>query len=245
MNMVKSGVILAAGKGSRMLPLSKNVPKPMLRVVDKPIMQYQVEALKTAGIGEVIIVVGFMGNIIKKHFGSGSKYGVKISYVEDRNPAGIACSLYKAKSKIYGSFLCFLGDIFVFPEALATSLDKMVGKSSRNVLLLSEEREKRLIKISAEALVSNSLVTRVVEKPKRVKGNLKTVGIYQFSPKIFKAIEKTPISLLRGEVELTDAIDNLITSGEKVYFEKLKSWDINVTSQADLINCNLRMRKMV
>ena len=166
---------------------------------------------------------------------------VSVFNIADLHPIFTA----RTKSKIYGSFLCFLGDIFVFPKGLERALLKMVQKGSKNVLLLSKERKKGLIKISAEALISKNQVKRVVEKPKRVKGNLKTVGIYQFSPKIFKAIEKTPISLLRGEVELTDAIDNLIKSGEKVYFDKLKSWDINVTSKADLINCNLRMRKMM
>lgn len=240
---VSQGVILAAGKGSRILPLSKKTPKPMLSVLNKPIMQYQIEAMSKAGIKEVIIVIGFMGNIIKNHFGSGRRYGVRISYVVDHNPQGIASSLYKAKGLIKSSFLCFLGDIFVFPKGLEKALFKMVGMGSKNVLLLSFERQKKFIESSAEAIISGKLVTGVVEKPKKPRGNLKTCGIYQFNPIIFELIEKTPMSPLRGEVELTDAIDNLIKKGEKVYFEKLQSWDINVTSASDLTNCNILMRE--
>src|SRR5688500_4788501 len=94
---VQQGVILAAGWGSRLQPLVSTVPKPLHPVCNKPIMQYQMEAMRDAGIVEVTVVIGPTGEAIRQYFGAGSHLGIRISYVEDSAPAGIAASLAKVE----------------------------------------------------------------------------------------------------------------------------------------------------
>ena len=109
------GVILAAGKGSRIKPLNFEFPKPLLPVCNKPIIQYQIEEMKSLGINEVYIVVGHLGGKIKKYFGNGKKLGVNITYVKQKERLGIAHAVGQLEPYIKDPFLLFLGDIFYHP----------------------------------------------------------------------------------------------------------------------------------
>lgn len=227
-------VILAAGKGKRILPLSEKLPKSMLTILGKPILEYQIEALARAGIKNLLIVVSFRRQKIKNYLGDGKRLGVHIEYIVDKNPKGIAGSLYMVKKRIRGPFFCLLGDILVDPNVFAKCLLAMLSKNQKNILLIKDEPAKSAIKLQAEVVISGNKIVRIIEKPKSPKSNFRTCGIYKFGEGIFRAIEKTPVSELRGEVELTDAIGKLIDSKTMVYFEKLDSWDINITYAADL-----------
>ncbi len=241
---VKQGVILAAGKGSRIFPLSTNYPKPLLPVLNKPIMQYQIEAMKNLGIKEIVVVVGILGNKIKSFFGNGKKFGVNISYVSDYNPQGIASSLMKARNKITGPFVLFLGDIFVVKADLRSAKRKMEILAADGVIIGKKETDRDLIRRNFSVIFDkNSRVLKVIEKPKNPKSLFKGYGFYLFSPAIFKAIMKTPRSQLRNEYEITDAIQTLIDMGGNVYADEWDNWDFNLSYPKDLIDCNMRMLK--
>lgn len=231
---VNQAVILAAGRGKRILPLSAKLPKSMLTILGRPILEYQIEALARAGIKNLLIVVGFRRQEIKDYFGDGKKLGVHIEYIVDKDPKGIASSLYWVKKLIRGPFFCLLGDILVDPKVFAKCLLRMFSRGQKNILLIKNEPAKSAIKLQAEVVISGNKIVRIIEKPKSPKSNFRTCGIYKFGEEIFRAIEKTPVSELRGEVELTDAIGKLIDLKNMVYFEKLDSWDINITYAADL-----------
>ena len=107
------GVITAGGKGTRLSSIVSDIPKPMVRILDKPILQYQIECLKANGIFDIVILIGHLGQVIKDYFGDGSRFGVRISYVEEKEPLGSAGSLYFLKDQIDGDFVFVFGDLML------------------------------------------------------------------------------------------------------------------------------------
>ena len=103
-----TGVILAAGKGTRIAPFSQRFPKPLLPICNRPILEYQIEYMKNAGIREIIVVIGHLGYEIAQHFGNGRNFGVKIRYVEQEETLGIAHALGRLEPYISTPFLLFL-----------------------------------------------------------------------------------------------------------------------------------------
>ncbi|HBN12654.1 MAG TPA: D,D-heptose 1,7-bisphosphate phosphatase [Clostridiales bacterium] len=104
-------VIMAGGKGTRIKEINSEVPKPMIPVLGKPILQYQIEALERQGVKDIILVVGYLGHIIKEYFSNGEKFGVRIEYIEEKDPLGTAGALYLLKEKIIDDFLLLCGDL--------------------------------------------------------------------------------------------------------------------------------------
>ncbi len=104
-------IIMAGGKGTRIASVNAEVPKPMIPVLGKPILQYQIEALKAQGVTEIILVIGYLGHIVKEHFKDGNSFGVKISYIEEKEPLGTAGALYFLKDEITEDFLLLCGDL--------------------------------------------------------------------------------------------------------------------------------------
>ena len=104
-------VIAAGGKGTRLSSISGDLPKPMVAIGDKPILEHQINCLKSNGITEIIILIGYLGNKIKEHFGDGHQFGVKISYIEENTPLGSGGALYYLKDIIKEDFVFILGDL--------------------------------------------------------------------------------------------------------------------------------------
>lgn len=104
-------VIMAGGKGTRIAQVNATVPKPMIPIEGKPILEYQIETLKKQGYTDIILIVGHMGNVIQKYFGDGSAFGVQISYIVEEQPLGTAGALYFLKDEIQNDFLLLNGDI--------------------------------------------------------------------------------------------------------------------------------------
>lgn len=102
---------MAGGKGTRIKDINSEVPKPMIPVLGKPILQYQLEALRSQGIGEIVLVIGYLGNVIKDYFSDGNKFGVNIEYIEEKEPLGTAGALYLLKNRIKDDFLLLCGDL--------------------------------------------------------------------------------------------------------------------------------------
>ncbi len=235
------GVILAAGKGNRIKPINFEYPKPLLPVCNKPIMVYQIEEMKQLGINEIFIVIGHLGGKIKKYFGNGSKFGVKIAYVKQKERLGIAHAVGQLEQYIQDPFLLFLGDIFYIPK----NLKKMITLFNKNkagaVLAVKKEQNPDLIKRNFSLILDGKkLVKRVIEKPRYVTNNLKGCGIYLFDLPIFDVIRNTPRTAMRDEYEITTAIQLMVDYGYKVYAADVISWDMNITFTQDLLKCNLK-----
>jgi dTDP-glucose pyrophosphorylase len=235
------GVILSAGKGSRIDPFNAQYPKPLLPVGNVPILGHHLNRLKAVGIRQVKIVVGHLMDRIINHFGRGGESGVAIQYVEQTQTLGIAHAVSKVEPWVSGPILLCLGDIFY----LTSGLDRMVARYRKGdvaavVAVMEDPDPASLRKNFSVELDRDGYVRRVVEKPRKPVTQLKGCGIYLFGPEVFDAIHKTPRTALRDEYEITTTIQLMIDDGLKVAAEAVVDWDLNVTFPRDLLTGNLR-----
>lgn len=238
------GAILAAGKGSRIRPLNMELPKPLLPVCNQPIMAYHIQEMRNLGIKEIFIVVGHLGSKIKKYFGGGKKFGVKIHYVKQKERLGIAHAVGQLEPYIKHPFLLYLGDIFYVSRNLKKMITLFRKNSAGGVLAVKREKNPELIKRNFSLIMDKgNRVKRVIEKPRYVTNDLKGCGIYLFDLPIFDAIRNTPRTAMRDEYEITNSIQLLIDYGYPVYAANVISWDMNITFAQDLLECNLQQLK--
>lgn len=234
------GVILAAGKGTRMAPFSQRFPKPLLPICNRPILEYQIEYMKKAGIHDIILVIGHLGYAIARHFGDGDGFGVRIRYVEQETTLGIAHAVGRLEPHISSPFLLFLGDIFFITEDLSLMMDRMVREKASAVLAVKREEDPEAIKRNFAVLLNEEgRVKRVIEKPRYVTNSIKGCGLYLFDLHIFDAIRRTPRTAMRDEYEITDAIQILVDDGFPVVAADIVREDMNVSYPHDLLLCSL------
>jgi bifunctional UDP-N-acetylglucosamine pyrophosphorylase/glucosamine-1-phosphate N-acetyltransferase len=221
-------VILAAGEGSRMTPLTYARPKVMLRLADKPLVEHLLIAAVSAGISDFVFVVGYRDDQVRDYFMDGKKWGVNIEYRLQRHPQGTADALSRVKGLVDGSFIVMNGDVLTGGE----DLSRLVGGSGHIMTVKEVENMAGLGAIETE----EDRVIRIHEKSECPPTNLANAGFYRFEPDIFDAIAGTPLSL-RGEYELTDSLQLLIDRGERIGFQKLDFW-LNITYPWDLLDAN-------
>ncbi len=202
-------VILAAGKGKRLEPLTETMPKCMLPLAGKPILEHLIHEIKKAGIDEIFIVIGYKGEEIRSYFGNGDKFGVRIKYVEQKERLGTAHALAMVRLKLKEDFLALNGDAIITSKDLKKLIRKHEGIATLGLKKVKDPWNYGIVELDG------NLVVRIVEKPREKISNLANAGIYVFSPEIFKAIEKTQKSE-RGEYEITASIDILINEGREV-----------------------------
>ncbi len=228
MTMKPKAVILAAGKGTRMGSLTQDIPKPMLEVQGKPILQHIVEGMKAAGVSEFVIITGYRAEIIEEFFGDGAAMGVTIHYARQEVQDGTGKAPELARSALDGApFLLTYGDILVSPSTYQKLMDAYAS-GQWNALVTAKAGEE--IQKGGVLLVDGEMrLTGLVEKPSQQQideliesGQLRpdgpffyNAGVYLFSTNIFDhtaRLEKSP----RGEYELTDAILGLVKHAERV-----------------------------
>jgi dTDP-glucose pyrophosphorylase len=221
-------VILAAGKGTRMRDLTNEVPKPMLKVDGKPILEHILEGVLSAGIQEVFIVTGFRAEAIENYFGDGSRWQARIEYGRQLVQDGTGKAPEVAKAFVGSSpFLLTYGDILVRPETYNQMVQRFYGGQFAGVITVTRGQD--VTKGGLDFFDKEFCLQRVVEKPSpaqleqlRREGLLaagETVwynaGIYIFQPVVFEftaRLEKSP----RGEYEITDAISGMVSAGHKL-----------------------------
>lgn len=238
------GVILAAGKGTRMEPFSARYPKPILPICNKPLLHYQIKMMKELDIEEIIIVIGYLGHEIAQIFGDGSDLGVKIRYVEQKETLGIAHALGKLEPHISSPFLLSLGDIFFVTEGLRSMKEKMIADNASVVLAVKYEDDPEVIKRNFTVLLGDdNRAKRVIEKPRYITTKIKGCGLYLFDQHVFDAVRRTPRTAMRNEYEITDTIQIVIEDEFRVLIADVIKWDMNVTFPADVLACNLHQLK--
>ena len=235
-----TGVILSAGKGSRIDPFNAHFPKPLLPVGNKPIMQHHLEMFRDLGIQQTHIVVGHLMDRIINYFGRGTEMGLDIQYVEQEHILGIAHAVGRIEPKVDGPFLLCLGDIFFLTKELGRLVERYEQGDVAAVLAVKEETSPEPVRRNFTVETDDEgFVTRVVEKPRNPRTLIKGCGIYLFGPEIFDAIRRTPRTALRDEYEITNSIQILIDDGHKVVTEPVIDWDLNVTFPGDLLDGNI------
>jgi len=232
-------VLLAAGAGERLLPLTATRPKHLLKVGGKPILQYCLEAVKTAGINEVVIVTHYMANAIRSYFGDGSQLGLKVTYVEQPKILGTGNAAGVAEPYLDDDFVLIYGDLLFGQDAVKTVLSKFRnGKTAAVVGVVQVDRPENYGIMEQD---SQMHVKRIVEKPAsgQAPSNLANAGVYVFSRDVFGKIAQLKASA-RGEWELTDALTMLAEEGKTVIAAELSKGDwFDVGRPWDLLDANV------
>jgi glucose-1-phosphate thymidylyltransferase len=229
-------LILAAGRGTRLRPLSNTMPKHLIPVANKPILFYVMEQIKEAGIEDVGIVVSpdtFAD--LKAAVLDGSKWEMKINYIVQTEPKGLAHAV-KAGAGFLGNsdFLLFLGDNLI-KDGVKDLITEFKSHRPDALIVLKEVADPRAFGVAE--VDSTGKVVRVVEKPKEPKSNLALVGAYVFTPEVHLAIDQLKPSW-RGEYEITDAIQKLLDVGKNVRSHILRGWWLDTGKKEDLLEAN-------
>jgi bifunctional UDP-N-acetylglucosamine pyrophosphorylase/glucosamine-1-phosphate N-acetyltransferase len=226
-------VILAAGEGSRMRPLTYTRPKVMLPIANKPILEHLLIESKLAGIKEFVFIVGYHDEQIRRHFGNGDKWGLEIDYYTQRKQLGTADAIRTVENMVEGNFLMMNGDIVVNQQ----DIKRLTSRKTNTMSLVEVQDTQDLGLVETK----QDKVVRIHEKVARPPSNLANAGLYLFTPEIFEAISQTPKSP-RGEYEITDSLQLLVDRGQTVSYQKIGYW-LDVSYPWDLLAANESLLK--
>jgi dTDP-glucose pyrophosphorylase len=214
MAKIETAVVLAAGRGTRMRDLTADLPKPMIEVRGKPVLQYIVEGLRGAGVRAFLIVVGYRADAVREHFGEGARYNIDIQYATQvvQDGTGRVVNLARQFTENL-PFVLSYGDILVEPA----NYKRIVDLDDDVEALISVKRGEDVSQGGAVFLNDRMELVDLREKPKPGEATSPwyNAGLYAFRPSIFEFVAKLQPSP-RGEYELTDAIRDLARSGKKV-----------------------------
>jgi UDP-N-acetylglucosamine diphosphorylase/glucosamine-1-phosphate N-acetyltransferase len=231
-------VVLAAGEGKRMRPLTAKRPKVMLPLANRPMMEHLVLAARDAGISDFIFVVGYGEREIRRYFGDGTAWGIHIDYAPQRHQQGTADAVRVARDMVEDRFLVLNGDMILKSEDIA-NLSR--GPSPCMGVSMTDHPQDYGVVLS-----ENGLITSLEEKTQKPRSNLINAGAYLFPLDIFELIDQVQPSP-RGELELTDALAELIAA-KKLHEYHLSYWmdvghpwdmlDANATLMGSMSSCN-------
>jgi len=221
-------VILAAGEGNRMRPLTYTKPKVMLPLANKPILEHLVIEMKKAGVKDFTIVVGYHAETIRQHFGDGAKWGVSIDYVTQRKQLGTAHAVKMVEGLVKDKFLLANGDVLLKADDIA----KILAKDTTTLSLIEAKDTKDLGVVE----VTGNKIKAIHEKVEKPPGNLVNAGVYLLTSEIFPAIAKTEKSP-RGEYELTDSLQILLGEKHDISWIRIDHW-LNLSYPWDLLTAN-------
>ena len=228
------GLILAGGKGTRLRPLTFTSAKQLVPVANKPVLFYGIETLAEAGIREIGIVVGETRAEIAAAVGDGSRWGVRVTYIQQDAPRGLAHAVLIAEAFIGNDpFVMYLGDN-VLAKGIVPFVEEFAAvRPAAHILLTPVAHPEQYGVVETEG----ERVVRLVEKPKLPRSNLALVGVYMFGSAIFESVRRIEPSF-RNELEITDAIQDLIDRGLEVRRHVVDGWWKDTGRLEDMLEAN-------
>jgi glucose-1-phosphate thymidylyltransferase len=229
------GLILSGGKGTRLRPITHTSAKQLVPVANKPVLFYGLEAMAAAGITDVgIIVAPETGGEIREAAGDGSDFGIEITYIEQDEPRGLAHAVLTAEDFLGGApFVMYLGDNLL-RDGITELVDTFRREEPDALILLTPVPDPENYGV---AELADGQVSRLVEKPKEPETNLALVGVYMFTPFIFEAARAIEPSW-RDELEITDAIQQLVDRGLRVDPHIVHGWWKDTGQVQDMLEAN-------
>ena len=230
------GLILSGGKGTRLYPLTYTSAKQLIPVANKPVLFRVVEAIRDAGIADIGIVVGgATAEEIKNTVGRGGRWGVKITYIHQEQPLGLAHAV-KVSRDFLGDerFVMFLGDN-VIQGGISGLIEQFAASKWNSQIVLTQVSHPEQYGVAE--LDQNGHIVQLVEKPKEPISDLALVGIYMFDHHIHEAVKNITPSW-RGELEITDAIQWLVEHDYQVYAYIHRGWWIDTGAAAAILEAN-------
>jgi glucose-1-phosphate thymidylyltransferase len=228
------GLILSGGKGTRLRPITYTRAKQLVPVANKPVLFYGLEALVAAGITDIGIVVGDTQAEIRAAVGDGSRWGARITYIEQDAPRGLAHAVLISEAFIGGApFVMYLGDNLL-NRGIARFVEEFEREKPAAQILLARVPDPQMFGV---AELSAGRVVRLVEKPQEPKSDLALVGVYMFGREVFDAVKAITPSF-RQELEITDAIQHLIDRGLEVRPHIVEGWWKDTGKLEDMLEAN-------
>lgn len=232
---IMKGLILAGGHATRLRPLTYTINKHLIPIANKPIIYYVIEEMVNAGIKEIGIILGINDpESIRNELKDGSEFGVKITYIIQGEPKGIAHAIECAKDFLgKDCFIVYLGDN-VLKGGIKKFVDDFRNNDSDACLLLTKVKHPERYGL---AEVKDNKVVKLMEKPKNPTTNLAITGIYFLRPNIFEQIKKLKPSK-RGELEITEALQGLVDSNKKIKIYMVEGWWKDMGTSESLLEAN-------
>jgi UDP-N-acetylglucosamine diphosphorylase / glucose-1-phosphate thymidylyltransferase / UDP-N-acetylgalactosamine diphosphorylase / glucosamine-1-phosphate N-acetyltransferase / galactosamine-1-phosphate N-acetyltransferase len=223
--MIKKAVILAAGEGKRLWPFTETMPKVMLPIANKPILEYVLEAAKKSGITEIILIVGYKKEVIMEYFKDYKN--IKITYVSQDKQLGTAHALLQAKKHIKEPFIVLAGDNIIDSD----SITKLINDPSEYAILIKEHPYPSKYGV---VFIEHHNIRRIIEKPKEDVGKYISTGIYKLPRSVFTNIEQCN---KEGIHALSSVIQTLVDNDKHINTILAKSW-MDIIYPWDLITVN-------
>ena len=231
-------LVLSGGKGTRLRPLTFTCAKQLIPVANKPILGYVLDQVKETSIRQVgVITAPETSQYVEEYVSDGSNWNFTVKYIP-QEPLGLAHAVKTAQPFLgQDSFIMCLGDN-VTGQSLNTFIHRFEKEHLDALIILKEVENPSSFGIAQ--LDKNGNIVQLVEKPKKPMGNLAIIGIYLFSSRIHEAIERIKPSW-RGELEITDAVQEMINLGFKVKAEILNSWWLDTGKKDDILSANAKI----
>lgn len=228
------GLVLSGGAGTRLRPITHTSAKQLVPVANKPVLFYGLEAMRAAGIDDVGIVVGETRTEIEAAVGDGSRFGLRVTYLPQEAPLGLAHAVLIAEEFLGDSpFVMYLGDNLL-KEGIAPFVRDFERSAPDALILLQRVKDPSEYGI---AELQDGRVVQLVEKPKEPRSDLALVGVYLFTPAVFESVKAIAPSA-RGELEITDAIQHMIDRGLRVEPHTVTGWWKDTGKLEDMLEAN-------
>jgi len=228
------GLVLSGGAGTRLRPITHTSAKQLVPVANKPVLFYGLEAMRAAGIDDVGIVVGETRAEIEAAVGDGSRFGLRVTYLPQEAPLGLAHAVLIAEEFLGDSpFVMYLGDNLL-KEGIAPFVRDFERSEPDALILLQRVKDPSEYGI---AELQDGRVVQLVEKPSEPKSDLALVGVYLFTPAVFESVKAITPSA-RGELEITDAIQHMIDRGLRVEPHTVTGWWKDTGKLEDMLEAN-------